>query len=133
METSNYGVEFETFTERHYIKAFEKKYKSHWDKTRSDIIEVCKRIDMMLQLKRADLIAENGSHKLVKLDFAVEGTKVSPKASGNRCILHIDEELHVVRVLLVYSKNDISDPNETVKWKTTIKHQYSDVGTLFVL
>ena len=133
METSNYGVEFEAFTLRHYIKPFEKKYKSNWLKTRGDIIEVCKRIDMMLQLKRADLIAENGSHKLVKLDFSVEGTKVSPKASGNRCILHVDEELHIVRILLVYSKNEISKPNETAKWKSVVKDQYSDVREIFSL
>lgn len=133
METSNYGVEFEHFTSRHYIKSLEKKYKSAWIKTEQDIIEVCRRIDMMLMLKRADLIGKNGVHKLVKLDFSVEGTKLSPKASGNRCILHIDEELRMVRVLLIYSKNDISEPNETVKWKTIIKEQYLDIRELFSL
>ncbi len=133
METSNYGVEFDQFTYKHYIKAFEKKYRSKWDKTQNDIVEVCKRIDKMLQLQRADLIAENGTHKLVKLDFAVEGTKVSTKSSGNRCILHIDEELHIVKVLLVYSKNDICEPNETVKWKTVVKDQFEDVRDIFGL
>lgn len=133
METSNYGVEFEDFTSRHYIKSFEKKYKSAWIKTQQDVVDVCKRIDMMLMLKRADLIGESGSHKLVKLDFSVEGTKQSPKASGNRCILHINEELRMVRVLLVYSKNDISEPNETVKWKSIIKEQYADVRDMFGL
>jgi translation elongation factor EF-1alpha len=131
METSNYGVEFETFAERHYIKSFEKKYKSNWYKTRGDVVEVCKRIDTMIQLKRADLIAISGSHKLVKLDFAVEGTKMSPKASGNRCILHIDEQLHIVKILLVYSKNDISPPNETTKWKTIIKNHFPETATIF--
>jgi hypothetical protein len=133
METSNYGVEFEEFTARHFIKSFEKKYKTAWSKTQEDVVEVCKHIDIMLQLKRADLISENESHKLVKLDFAVEGTKVSPKASGNRCILHIDEELHVVRILIVYSKNDISEPNETQKWKTMVKEQFPHIGTIFSL
>ena len=133
METSNYGVDFEEFTTRHFVKSFEKKYKSNWIKTRDDIVEVCKRIDAMLQLQRADLIGENGSHKLVKLDFAVEGTRISPKASGNRCILHVDEELHVVRVLIVYSKNDISEPNETVKWKNVIKERFAEVRDIFSL
>lgn len=133
METSNYGVEFDSFTTRHYTKAFEKKYKSNWLKTQNDIIEVCKRIDMMLITKRADLIGENGVHKLVKLDFAVEGTKLSPKSSGNRCILHIDEEIHVVKVILVYSKNEISAPNETAKWKTIVKDQFPSLNDLFRL
>ncbi len=133
METSNYGVEFEEFTVRHYIKNFEKKYRSNWYKTQEDIVEICKRIDTVLLLNRADLINENGSHKLVKLDFAIEGTKMSPKSSGNRCILHIDEELHIVRVLLLYSKNDISEPNETVKWKTIVKEQFNDISKIFSL
>lgn len=133
METSNYGVEFDAFTARHYVKAFEKNYKSHWYKTHEDIVDVCRRIDIMLRLQRADLIGENGVHKLVKLDFSVEGTKLSPKTSGNRCILHVDEELRVVRVLLVYSKNDICEPNETVKWKTLIRGHFPDVRDIFGL
>ncbi len=133
MEASNYGVEFDDFTGRHYVKSFEKRYKSAWDKTKNDIVEMCKRIDNMLQLKRADLINQNGSHKLVKLDFAVEGTKISPKTSGNRCILHINEELRIVRILLVYSKNEISEPHETVKWKTAIKDHFTDIRNIFDL
>lgn len=133
METSNYGVEFDPFTSRYYIKTFEKKYKFKWSATQSDIEEVCRRIDVMLRLKKADLISESGIHKLVKLDFAVEGTKLSPKTSGNRCILHINEELHVVRVLLIYSKNDVCEPNETTKWKTVVKNQFADIRDIFNL
>jgi ribosome biogenesis GTPase A len=133
METQNYNVEFDDFCERHYIKSFSKKYKSAWDGTQSAIEEVCKRIDAMLLYNRADLITTNGDYKLVKLDFSVEGTKISPKASGNRCILVVNENTHSVRILLVYSKNDISSPNETAKWKTAIKEQYSDVKKIFGL
>lgn len=133
METQNYSVEFDLYCERYYIKAFEKKYKSAWLKTRSDIEEVCRRIDSMLEYKRADLISSVGQYKLVKLDFSVEGTRISPKSSGNRCILIIDEDVRSVKVLLVYSKNDISQPNETVKWKEIIKKQFDEVGKVFSL
>ncbi|HEY1645750.1 MAG TPA: hypothetical protein VGF75_05265 [Candidatus Saccharimonadales bacterium] len=133
MEAQNYNVEFDEFCERHYIKSFAKKYKSAWDGTQSAIEEVCKRIDAVLEYSRADLIATNGTFKLVKLDFAIEGTRISPKAAGNRCILLVDEDIRSVRVLLIYSKNDISTPNETAKWKTVIKEQYGDVQEIFGL
>lgn len=133
MDLQNYSVEFDAHCERYYIKSFEKKYKGAWLKTEDDIVEVCRRIDSMLEYKRADLIASIDQHKLVKLDFAVEGTRVSPKKSGNRCILFINEELRSVKILLVYSKNDISEPNETAKWKTDIKRNFSDIGTIFSL
>jgi len=97
MEQFNYRVEFMPYTERHYRKKFQKEYGKKWEPTEKTIIAVCERIDNMLRFKRADLIAVSGSYKLVKLDFAVEGTQTSPKASGNRFILHIDEDTRLVR------------------------------------
>ena len=87
----------------------------------------------MLLYNRADIIAAIGSKKLVKLDFAIDGMHESPKSSGNRCVLFIDEELRLVKILLVYSKNEISPPNETQKWKRIIKDVYKDIGKLFRL
>jgi len=133
VEISNYSVEFDDYTVRHYVKSFEKKYKTAWNKTQDDLTEVCRRIDSMLEYKRADLIASVDQYKLVKLDFAVEGTRVSPKSSGNRCILVINEDLRSVRVLLVYSKNELGSPNETSKWKKAIKNQFLDVAEIFSL
>jgi len=133
MEQFNYRVEFEPFTERHYVKNFKKAYKEKWLLTERTIIAVCQRIDNMLRYNRADLIASMGEYKLVKLDFAVDGTKVSPKASGNRCILLVNEDLRLVKILLVYSKNEISSPNETRKWKTIIRDEYKDNGKIFLL
>lgn len=132
-ESLNYSCSWREFAERHYAKTFSKKYKSSWLTTRNDIDDVCRRIDRMLDFARADLIASVGSRKLVKLDFAVAGTKVSPKASGNRCILDIDEERRHVDVLIAYSKNEIGPPNETAKWKAVIKAEYSEVSKLFSL
>ena len=131
MEAQNYSVVFDSFTERNFIKSFSKKYKSAWVKTEQDIIEVCKRIDAMLEYSRADLISVSKQYKLVKLDFAVAGTQTSPKSSGNRCILLIDEDVRRVTVLLVYSKNDIGPPNETQKWRAVIKSQYPGIADVF--
>jgi hypothetical protein len=133
MDVSNYRVEFDEFARHHFVKKFEKQYKSHWAKTELDIINVCERIDMMLQYNRADLITYSDCYKLVKLDFAVEGTKMSPKKSGNRCILLINDDIRLVKILLVYSKNDAKTGQETVWWKRIIKNNYVNVAKIFRL
>lgn len=127
----NYSCSWSKYAERHYAKVFSKRYKNAWQTTRDDITDVCRRIDSMLAYKRADLIFDNGLQKIVKLDFAVAGTRVSPKASGNRCILYIDEEIRHVEVLLSYSKNEIGPPNETAKWKAVIKSEHGDIAKMF--
>jgi hypothetical protein len=134
MESSNYAVKFDSFAERYYIKAFAKKHKSNWDKTRDDIENMCKRIDMLLRISKADLINSVDEHKLVKLDFAIEGTKVGPSKSGNRCILHVNESLHLVSVLFVFTEGEhIDRPNITARWKKIIKDQFPDLGIIFSL
>ena len=87
----------------------------------------------MLQYRRADLISSVGSYKLVKLDFAVVGTQMSPKSSGNRCILFVAEDMRAVKILLVYSKNDITSSNETQWWKSIVKNEYEEIGEIFEL
>jgi hypothetical protein len=133
MEQFNYRVTFEPFTERHYIKNFQKEYKDKWLITEQAIIAICERIDNVLQYDRADLISISENFKLIKLDFAVAGTNTSPKASGNRCILFVDENTRAVNILLVYSKNEISPPNETQKWKNVIKGEYKEIDKIFNL
>jgi len=133
MEQLNFNVEFEAYTKRHYIKTFRKKYKESWPPTEIAIIDACARIDNMLLYNRADCISVLENYQLVKLDFSVEGTHISPKASGNRCILFVDSVARLVRILLVYSKNQISEPNETQKWKNIIKHEYKEIAKIFNL
>ena len=71
MAQHKYNVVFEEYTKRHFIKNFEKKYKSKWNKTQDDIIFVCEHIENMLLTKRADLISVAENSRLVKLDFAI--------------------------------------------------------------
>lgn len=133
MAQHKYNVVFEEYTKRHFIKNFEKKYKSKWNKTQDDIIFVCEHIENMLLTKRADLISVAENSRLIKLDFAIFGLKESPKSSGNRCILFLDDEIKIVKVLLVYSKNDIPTNNETQVWKNIIKSQYPELAEIFNL
>lgn len=131
--SQNYSCSWSKYAERHYAKVFSKRYKNAWQTTRDDITDVCRRIDSMLMYKRADLILDNGLQKIIKLDFAVEGTRMSPKKSGNRCILFVDEDLRHVEVLIAYSKNEIGPPNETAKWKAVVKLEHSGIAAKFSL
>jgi hypothetical protein len=133
MEQLNYSVEFDAYTIRHYIKYFRKKYPEKWPITELAISDTCQRIDQMLKYSRADLILVSDDNQLVKLDFTIEGSHISPKTSGNRCILYVDTNAKLVQVLLVYSKNEISGPNETQKWKKKKKNEYKDIARIFNL
>ena len=133
MDQCKYNVVVEKFAERHFIKTFLKKYKSNWVETLKYIIFMCEHIENMLKTQRADLIFANGDYRLVKLDFAIFGSKVSPKKSGNRCILAVDDKLRLVRVLLVYTKTDLPSKNETQQWKNIIRGEYKDLAKIFGL
>ena len=128
-----YRVEFDDFTERHFGKKFEKKYKNQWTETRKDIARFCERIEKTINTNRMRLISSNGRYRLVKMYFTVLGTKLSPKAAGNRCILVVDDEKRLVRMLLVYAKGDLRGAGETTRWKMIIKEQFPDIGELFSL
>lgn len=122
----NYNVSFSSYSVRHYEKSFAKKYKTHWTHTKVAITETARHIDMMLQYQRADLIKAEGDLKLVKLDFAVAGTKISPKSSGNRAILVINERLHYVDILMLYHKNDVVGNNETAWWIGVVRDNFPE-------
>lgn len=126
----NYIVTVESFANRHYIKNFGKKYHSAWDITLKALISQFEHIDMLLQKDVAEIIVNSGNLKIVKSEFSVAGTHQSPKSSGNRCIVAIDESCKKVFVLLVYHKTDLGDGNETAKWKNVIKENYPDYRNL---
>ncbi|MBU0660715.1 hypothetical protein KKG22_00880 [Patescibacteria group bacterium] len=126
----NYFVSFEPFARRHYIKSFEKKYRGAWDVTLRAITRQYERIDMLLKTDLADVIVDNTDIQIIKTMFSVVKTKVSPKSSGNRCILVVDNEGKKVAVLLVYHKNHLGSGNETVNWKKLIKENYPEYSHL---
>lgn len=130
-----FRVVVEPFAEKHYIKDFQKKYKSHWLTTRKAIVAQFNNIDLLLvsgRLTPPIYISEDmRSYAIYKHSFAVAGTKQSPKSSGNRIILFVDYELRTVHILLAYSKNHISSPNETAKWQTIVNKQYPDIVSRF--
>jgi len=127
----NYSVIIEPFAERHYIKNFGKKYHRAWDITLKALISQFERIDMLLQKDVVEIIVSSNDVKIIKSEFSVAGTHQSPKGSGNRCILAVNEAHKKVYVLLVYHKNDLGHGNETVEWKKIIKDNYLKYSNFF--
>lgn len=128
---TNFSIQFEKFSESHYIKGFEKKYKNHWDITRKAIVASLERIDALLLTDRAETISVKGDLKLIKVKFRVDGTKESANASGNRCIVICNSEKRNVVVLLVYGKTDLSGHNETAEWQRIIRNNYPEYKDVF--
>lgn len=120
----NCSVQIEDFAERHFIKSFEKKHKTHWDFTLRAIIAELERIDTLLLTSRAEIICDTGDIKIVKTKFRVTGTKESAKISGNRCIVAWHKDKQFVSILLVYAKTDITGGGETAQWKKLVKENY---------
>ncbi len=131
MKSTSYEVTFESFTERHYIRTFAKKYRGAWDITQRIITEEFRQIDLLFLKNTAETITDSGNIKICKTEFKIAGTKESRHGSGNRCIVAIHKGISKVCVLLVYHKNDLGGHNETVEWKKVIKENYSEYKDLF--
>ena len=134
MSTSDqYLVQLSDYAKRHYVKAFEKRYaKKQWDITLRSIHADLARIKEYLKYDKAETIHDDGSRKIVKLYFRVAQTKDSAKGSGNRAIVVVEEATKVVTILLIYSKNEITSPNETAEWQTEVKNNFPSVRDLIV-
>ncbi len=136
MSTDRYSVFIEDFADRHYIRSFAKKYKGkQWEITLTAIKEILTRYDNIAPQNHStdsklDIICPCNGYILVKLDFKIAGNNVSAKSSGNRVIAAIDTVKRIIKILLVYSKNDIGPPNETVRWKNMIAQYYEEFKKL---
>ena len=121
IESENYIVSFNQYTERHYIKDIEKKYKNAWLLTLDAIENECRRIDNLIgENNHLEIIINYESIKIIKMDFKIAGTKESRKSSGHRCILAMDDKNKKVEILLIYHKSNIIG-KETAWWKEKIR------------
>ncbi len=127
-----YKVYIRDYTDRHYIKVFDKKYGRHWDLTLEAIIASLEHVDTFLGTSKAEKIIschEENKH-LIKCEFRVVWTTDSAHASGNRYIVYLDEVTRECHILLVYSKWDYSG-QETTWWKLQIKENYPELKDIF--
>lgn len=107
-DDEDYRVYFSEYAERHFIKRFNKDYKGkRWSVTRDSIFQDLKRVHALQSTQQVDELKSGPDCKLFKYDFAVAQTGVSPKASGNRCVVFLDSKQHRLDVLIVYGKGDL--------------------------
>jgi hypothetical protein len=131
-----YSVFIEKFVDRHFIRNFAKKYKGkQWDITMVAIREILSRFDNIAPNNisadsKLDIICPCHNYLLIKLDFKIAGSNVSAKSSGNRVIAAVDTANKVVKILIIYSKNDVGPPNETAKWKKMVAENYFEFKDL---
>jgi len=136
MSTNEYQVIIEDFAKRHFIDSFRKKYKGkQWEITERAICQILARYENLAPNHKStdsklDIICPCNGYMIVKLDFCVAGDNRSAKSSGNRVVAGVDCQNKVVKILLVYSKNDISPPNETAKWKNMVTDYYPEFKDL---
>lgn len=126
MKSIKYEVVLEPFTERHFIRTFARKYKRAWDITLKIIREEFAQVDLLFLKNTAETIVDANDIKICKTEFRIAGPGKSRHASGNRCIIAVRKSTAVVHVLLVYSKGDIGDSNETAGWKALVKSNYPE-------
>lgn len=128
-----YLVTFAPYAERHFIKAFAKKYKGAWDKTRKALEIEFTYADLLFEKSIAETICVSPDNdvKICKTEFKILGTEVSRHASGNRCIVAVQKSIATVHVLLVYCKGDIVGPHETPGWKALVKDNYPEYRSFF--
>ena len=128
---SQYIVEVTSEAQKRYIKKLEKRHKNYWSVTFKALKEAIKRVESLLQTDKAEILKAVDGHRIVKVYFTIAGSKQSAKASGHRCIVHLDARTRIASILLVYSKKELSSPNETNKIRSQIKALYPQIVTLF--
>jgi len=127
-----YLVQFDPYTKNHFIKSITKRYSSRqWQATRKSLEFVLEHIDQHILTDKARTIHASDVSRIVKLYFKIAGTKDSARGSGNRAIVFLNDKLCVARVLLIYSKKEICEPNETVKWQKVIDDQFPEIMRKF--
>jgi len=112
-----FQVEFADASFRYYEKDFARKYPKGWVDTKKTIESVLERAYAFHLKSRIDFLKPLGENvDLYKLDFAVAGTQMSPKASWNRVIFSLSNKDRLIRVFLIYSKNHVPKNKPETQW-----------------
>ena len=126
-----YRVLFSDYATRHFLKDFEKKYKGAWTITRKAIVGQLKNVDMLIDSGRTNPpihYSDDRKKYILKHEFAVAGTKKSPKSSGCRLIALVDTSQRMVQILLIYHKSHVAkNMGETAWWERIVKTEFGTV------
>lgn len=107
-DNEDYRVIFSDYSNRHYIKRFAKAYKGkRWMITQDSIFQDLKRVRELQLTQQVDQLKYANKRWLFKYDFAVAQSNISPKKSGNRCLVFLDSTRYQATILLLYGKDDL--------------------------
>jgi hypothetical protein len=128
-DNEDYRIFFTKYSERHFMKRFAKEYKGkRWIVTIDSIFQDLKRVHAMQLTQQVDELKHGLDCKLFKYDFTIAQSGVSPKASGNRCVVFLDTARHRQDVLMVYGKKDLpKNISETQYIYKIIEEQHKDL------
>lgn len=126
-------VQYAEYAKNHFLKDFEKKYPGiQWEATNKSIQYDLSRLRMpnndIQQTQQVDELKHKCECWLIKYDFRVAKTTESPKTSGNRCIVFIDNDKDFCQILLIYNKNHLpKNKDETVYIYDVMKQEYGEI------
>jgi hypothetical protein len=128
-DNEDYRIFFTKYSERYFMKRFAKEYKGkRWTVTLDSIFQDLKRVHAMQLTQQVDELKHGLDCKLFKYDFTIAQSGVSPKASGNRCVVFLDTARHRQDVLMVYGKKDLpKNISETQYIYKIIEEQHKDL------
>jgi hypothetical protein len=113
----DYRVVLSEYAKRYYVKRFAKDYKgTRWAVTERAILEQLKRVHAIAGTMKVDELKRGPGCLLFKYDFSVAQSGISPKASGNRCVVFLDIERRLQVILLVYGKGDMPKNQHETAW-----------------
>jgi len=132
MSTSErYTVVVTPLAEKYYLKNFHKRYRKNFTTPWQAFLFMLGKFDLLTTRAGTNFITtdHDGGVAIYKCEFKVLPNE-SAKASGNRCIVARHQKDKTVKVLLVYSKNNIAGNSETAWWKGFVKDNYLEYSEL---
>lgn len=130
IKEGKFRVSFSKYSKKHYRKKFSKKYRgSQWEVTEKAILESLSRAYKFQGTNRLDELWCNNNNRrfgTYKFDFSVAGTRTSPKSSGNRIFLFLDNKTLFIDILIIFHHNDMECRNETEGLKKILKNEFPE-------
>jgi hypothetical protein len=125
-----YVVLVSEYAKKHFIKNFEKKYKS-WNVTFLSIEKMLSHINAFLTTSKVEKIHICDTWYIAKCEFKIIWNNESPRTSWNRIIIYVNEKKQEVHILLLYCKTDVWWWKETAWWEKEIKENHREVYNRF--
>lgn len=131
------GVEYTDYACRHFLKGFQKKYRGkQWEVTEESIFQDLARISFaentLQHTQQVDELWHADGQWIFKYDFRVAQTKVAAKDAGNRCVVYYSAAKRQMKILLIYSKNDLpKNCGETQYIKSILESEFDEIWENF--